>query len=141
MFDKVKWVWIWNNVRRLVGLVGTPVTGNIIQDTNTVYENLLALDSALSSGSYHPEFNRMTGLPSRTVSVTFGTPFVSVPTGIGNLKVYRWAQAVTGKWMPKDVQYYFPSSGSLTNTGFTIEIEASEPLTGVIVEYLFLESL
>lgn len=87
----------------------------------------------------HTERGYLTGLSSRTVTVTFDVPFDNVPIGLDNLKVYRWQQVVAGKWRARDVQYYFTSSGSLTSTGFSLEIETTESLTGVIIEYLFFE--
>ena len=87
----------------------------------------------------HKERGYSTGLSSRTVTVTFDVPFDNVPIGLSNLKVYRWQQVVAGKWRARDVQYYFTTSGSLTNTGFSLEIETTESLTGVIIEYLFFE--
>lgn len=87
----------------------------------------------------HIEGDRITDLVTRSVQIDFNTPFTDVPAGLSNLKVYRWQQVVTGKWRARDVQYYFTSSGSLTSTGFSLEIETTESLTGVIIEYLFFE--
>lgn len=87
----------------------------------------------------HIESDRLSDLVSRTVAISFVTPFSGIPAGIEHLRVYRWAQVVTGKWAPKDVKHYFTSSSALTNEGFTLEIDTTESLTGVIVEYLFIE--
>lgn len=87
----------------------------------------------------HLEVGKLTDLASRTVEVTFDAVFAEVPAGLQNLKVYRWAQVVAGKYRPRDVQYYFNADTDLTVSGFTLQIEASESLTGVIVEYLFHE--
>lgn len=76
---------------------------------------------------------------SHTVAVTFRKAFSAAPAGITNLKVYRMGQFIAGKYGPKEVQWYMTAPGKLTATGFEIEIEAAESLTGVIVEYLFYE--
>jgi hypothetical protein len=85
------------------------------------------------------EVGKLTELASRTVEVTFDAVFAEVPAGLQNLKVYRWAKVVAGKYRPRDVQYYFNAEADLTAAGFTLQIEANESLTGVIIEWLFHE--
>ncbi len=95
---------------------------------------------------YHFEFARLTNandeILSKTVTITFKKPFNSIPVGSDNLKVYRMKEVGgtgSGKWKMYDVQYYFTSSTWLTVSGFSLQIEAAESLTGVILEYLFIE--
>lgn len=89
----------------------------------------------------HIEERRMTNLSSYTVDVTFTEAFTTLPTGIANLRVYRIAEVTPGVTRAKDVRYrnIENSDGSIVSlTGFSIEIDSNESLTGVIVEYLFL---
>jgi hypothetical protein len=95
---------------------------------------------------YHFEKARLTNadgeILSRAVTVTFKKQFVNLPVGSDNLKVYRMREVAgtgSGKWKMYDVQYYFTSSDWLTVSGFSLQIEAAENLTGVILEYLFIE--
>jgi hypothetical protein len=88
----------------------------------------------------HIEKGRLTGLSSKSVSVTFDTAFSSTPVGIGNIKVYRMFEVVTGKWIAQDVQFYFGSATPVITTGFSLTIETAESLTGAILEYEFREA-
>lgn len=88
----------------------------------------------------HIEGGRLTELSSATVAVEFKAAFAAVPAGVGNLRVYRIAAVVPGKYRDKDVRFYFASTGWLTTTGFEIVIDTAESLSGVIVEYLFYEN-
>lgn len=85
------------------------------------------------------EVDKLTGLASRSVSVTFGTAFTSVPL-IATFRVYRMSEISSGKWRMQDVLYYHTSENWLTTTGFSLEIDTSESLTGVVIEYIFREA-
>ncbi len=52
-------------------------------------------------------------------------------------KAYKMAEIVPGKYQRKDVQSYYATVDPLSTTGFELVIEGS--LTGVIVEYAFIE--
>jgi hypothetical protein len=82
---------------------------------------------------------RLTGLSSRSVSVTFGTAFSATPiTSVFN--VYRETEVVPGTLVRKNVKHEITGSTLVTTTGFAITIDASESLTGVVVEYKFEEA-
>lgn len=97
----------------------------------------ITYSSLLSDG--HFEVGRLTGLASASVSILFGTSFSAVPSGLANLKVYKFAEITSGKYEAQDVLYYFENSSPVTTDGFDLIIDSSESLTGVIVEYLFTE--
>jgi hypothetical protein len=81
---------------------------------------------------YQP--GRLTDIQSAEVSVTFTRPFLNVPIGLSNLKAYRWVDGYI-----QDVLFTYPSETWLTNSGFTIIIHETESLTGIIIEYNFIE--
>ena len=88
------------------------------------------------SGSLvHIEKDTLTGLVSRSVSVTFGAVFTAVPVTVG-FNVYRYV--VSGaSYVKENVLYKIAGSGWLTTTGFAITIDDSESLTGVYIDYYF----
>lgn len=93
-----------------------------------VYEDLLA--------STHIESDRVTGLADRSVAITFGTAFTSVPVTVV-LKVYRIGITSPGKYRFNEVLWYHATATPVTTTGFELVIEAAESLTGIILEYYF----
>lgn len=90
-------------------------------------------------GATHTEADILESLVSRTVSVTFDTAFSSRPL-IRTFRVYRVAETYTGSgvYRMKDVLYSHAASW-LTTTGFDIDIDTDESLTGVIIEFEFAE--
>lgn len=88
----------------------------------------------------HFEHGKLTGLTSRTVVAYFTTPFTAIPVTI-NLKVYRFVEniPVAGKWVMQDVLHYFDDEEWVVSAGFSLFIDDSEDLTGVIIEYCFTE--
>lgn len=89
--------------------------------------------------SVHVEADIMESLASRTVSVTFETAFTSRPL-IRTFRVYRVAETYTGSgvYRMKDVLYSHAAAW-LTTTGFDIDIDTSEDLSGIIIEFEFRE--
>ena len=87
----------------------------------------------------HVEKSRETGLASRSIAVTFGAAFTGVPI-TNTLRVYRITAVVTGKYRFQDVLWYHATATPVTATGFELEIETSESLTGIILEYEFTQS-
>lgn len=89
----------------------------------------------------HWEHGKITDITDRNVIVEFSKPFVNTPTLI-NLKVFRMVENIPtpGKWIKQDVLHYFDDDEAwCVTTGFSIFIDDSEPLAGVIVEYCFTE--
>lgn len=86
----------------------------------------------------HIEHDILTDLASKTVTVNFSSEFSVIPAGW--VRVYRMRETTAGNGKLKqwDVLYYHTSSDWKTKTGFSIQIDATENLTGVIVEYLFI---
>jgi hypothetical protein len=81
----------------------------------------------------------VTNIASHTVEIEFTQEFESIPVGVPNLKIYRY-EAFEGAYILQDVLFTYPSTTWLTVTGFTITIDPSETLSGIILEYTFLES-
>lgn len=82
----------------------------------------------------HQEYDRITGLTSRNLSVSFDTSFTSIPSG--EVRVYRMHEYPIG-WQRKDVLWAYADANQPTMVGFSIVIADTEDLTGVIVEYDF----
>ena len=57
-----------------------------------------------------------------------------MPTGVGNTKAYRIFEEVTGKPVMQSVLFH---SLVVNTLGFSLTIDDSESLTGVIIEYDF----
>lgn len=75
------------------------------------------------------------------VIVYFTSAFTNKPVCV-NLKLYRMVENIptAGKWVMQDVLYYFDDDVDwLISTGFSLFIDDSEPLDGVILEYCFTE--
>jgi len=87
----------------------------------------------------HTEADILESLASRTVSVTFETAFTSRPL-IRTWRVYRVAETYTGSgvYRMKDVLYSHAAAW-LTTIGFDIDIDTSEDLSGIIIEFEFKE--
>lgn len=90
-------------------------------------------------GATHVEADILESPVSRNVSVSFETAFTSRPL-IRTWRVYRVAETYTGSgvYRMKDVNYTHAENW-LTTTGFDIDIDTDENLTGVIIEYEFAE--
>jgi len=80
----------------------------------------------------------LSGLGSSSVAVNFPIPFPSIPVGRKNLHVYRVYTPEPGKDVDENVLFY---GLTVTTSGFSFEIDSSESLTGVIIEYLFTHSV
>ncbi len=93
--------------------------------------------SSLLLASGHVEAGRISGLSSRTVSLTFDESFSSQPYGY-EPNVYRIAEQPDGTYRRKDVLWGWTDASQPSTTGFELEIHSSESLTGVIIEYLYL---
>lgn len=96
-----------------------------------------------SSDKYikHWEHGKLVDLASKTVIVYFNTEFTNSPVPI-NLKVYRMVEniPIAGKWIKQDVLHYFDDDEDwYVKTGFSLFIDESEDLEGVIIEYCFTE--
>lgn len=93
--------------------------------------------SSLLLTSGHIEAGRISGLGSRTVSLTFDSAFSSQPYG-REPDVYRMVEQADGTYRRYSVRWGFSDMNQPTTTGFSLEIHADEDLTGVIIEYLYL---
>lgn len=88
----------------------------------------------------HVEKGRLSGLSSRSVSVTFDSAFSGTPIAV-TFEVYRYSDIGGGKYVKqRNVAYYLSGASWVTTTGFAIEIDTSESLTGLFVEYYFVEA-
>jgi len=82
---------------------------------------------------------REIGLISTTLTVVFPFTFNDVP--IGEVKAFRYDLPYPGAPGMKrmEVLFYLADANWLTTSGFTIEIDSTESLTGIIVEYSFIQ--
>ena len=83
------------------------------------------------------ERDYITDLVSRTVSRSFVCRFVEPPVGF--VDVYRMTETSPGVWEKVAVIYTYNGVDWLTVYGFELQIDDSEYLSGVIVEYEFEE--
>lgn len=89
----------------------------------------------------HFEAGKITDLTDRAVTIYFASEFAFSPILV-NLKVFRMVENIptAGKWIKQDVLHYFDDDEDwYVKTGFSLFIDDSESLTGVIIEYCFTE--
>ena len=97
---------------------------------------LSLLDTTGSTGTgAHIEKDILSGLSSRNVAVTFDTAFSSIP--VGDVRCYRMDLMPDGTYRKGDVLWGFDNANQPTLSGFALTINASESLTGVLVEYIY----
>lgn len=85
--------------------------------------------------SYHVESGRLSNLISYSVSVLFGTSFEG--TVLDSIKVYRNVTPIIDKNIRQDVLFY---NLSVSLNGFSFTIDSSEDLSGIIIDYNFIEA-
>lgn len=78
----------------------------------------------------------ITGIASATVVHTFDTPFATVPV-CSLFNAYRYTEVEPGKFVRNTVQTYVSGSNWITTNDFTVTIESTESLTGVIIDFKF----
>ena len=101
--------------------------------------NVINQSQGGGSAQKHFENGKLTNLTSNTVIVSFTEPFTIKPTLV-QLKVYRMVEniPIAGKFVMQDVLHYFDDDEDwVVLTGFSLFIDSSEDLNGVIVEYCF----
>lgn len=76
----------------------------------------------------------LTDLASASVDVTFRTEYKSLPVGRNSIHIYRLVEPEAGLIIDQGVLF---NSLVVTVTGFTLTIDPSEDLAGIIIEYLF----
>jgi hypothetical protein len=85
----------------------------------------------------HVEKDTLTDLQSKEVTISFLKEFKVKPM-LTHLRVYRWSDIVgTGYWKMQDVEWHYTSSQPVSTTGFSLVIDDSEDLEGVIIDYKF----
>lgn len=75
-------------------------------------------------------------ITDRAVNIEFGSPFNEFP--FGWVEVYRMRSTSTG-WVKSNVLIKYPSEDWVTVNGFSLTIDPSESLTGVVLKYYFIE--
>jgi hypothetical protein len=96
------------------------------------------LSEILSSVSISTtKVGKLSDLSSRSVTVVFDTPFASSSIK-EHVEVYRY-KSEGGVYEREDILYHFASAGWFSTTGFSLVIEDSEDLTGIIVSYEFIQ--
>ena len=73
-------------------------------------------------------------LESRSVELVFPFSFPTIPVGRGNIYAYRQAEIDVGKIGDQSILIH---TIEVTTTGFSLEIDESEELTGIVIEYHF----
>jgi hypothetical protein len=76
---------------------------------------------------------------TRTITVDFQTPFLERP--IGWVKTYRYEPRSGGGFFYTNAIHYVNSIDWLNELGFEIIVENYEALTGLFVEYSFVERI
>lgn len=109
-----------------------------ISSPGSVDSNLYVTRSYLES-YIHIEDGRLESLLSKNVSVSFIREFNNRPIG-EEPQVYRWAN-YKGNYRREGVLWGWADNTQPTTTGFELNIDNSESLTDVIIEYAFLESI
>ena len=79
----------------------------------------------------------ITNIFSRAISVSFTTPFSQIPVGRSNTYAYRSYVNPEGKITETNVLFW---NQVVNTTGFSLEIDADENLSGVIIEFSFLKA-
>jgi len=89
-----------------------------------------------AGSAVHIEKDTLSGLSSASVAVTFGAAFSSAPIG-EEPQVYRITEMPDGTYRRQNVLWGFTTSSEVTTTGFSLTIDSSESLTGIIIKYLY----
>lgn len=96
------------------------------------------LQSLLVGGGGDGVVKQMENLLSRNVSESFPSAFASKPVAT-KFEVYRFQAIGGGEYIKQPVLHTYTGANWVTTTGFAITIDASESLTGVIIDYEFKE--
>lgn len=128
------------------GLITTTAGATVFQKIGFVTDRGLKIelsvarltDGGETSALWHFEADTFTPA-NRTVVVNFDTAFTDLPAGVGNLKVYRLRAKGANSVMHNVL--FTVASNWLTTTGFTLQIDELESLTGVKVDYCFMKKL
>ena len=122
------------------GGAGMPVYTELViaVDHPSLTKSLKLSISASPAAASVTFVGKLTGLSSRSVSKTFSPAYSSLPAIVA-FRVYRNEETYTGsgKYRMKDVLYDHSSAVWLTVSGFTLDIDSSESLIGVIIDYKF----
>jgi hypothetical protein len=86
-------------------------------------------------GTLHIEAGKLTSLGDRSVSVVFDTAFTG--TIIDRVVVYREVEIIAGETVRKEVNLH---DLAVTLSGFTLEIDDGESLTGIVIDYSMIEA-
>lgn len=138
------------DVALAIDILGVAASTNLLDSDYTVFEGLVDGEPVLKKILFttlqakleayfdlryaHEDYGVLRNLNSRSVSITFANEYDSIPYGRSNLKVYKAVAIEPGKLVDQQVLIY---NLSVTTTGFTFEIDSSEELTGIEVEYFF----
>lgn len=99
--------------------------------TTTIIEVTTTTTTAECIGTEERDF--IINLSSRTVTRNFICRFEELPVGF--VDVYRMTESSPGVWERTPVTYTYNEENWLTAYGFEVQIDDSEDLTGVVVEY------
>jgi hypothetical protein len=86
----------------------------------------------------------ITGLVSASVQHEFDFPFDTPPVGRGSLHVYRTVQPEAGLILDQNVLWHsfaFTTNADGLVDGFELTIDASESLSGIVIEYCFTKNM
>lgn len=138
------------DVALAIDILGVTASTNLLDSDYTVFEGLVEGEPVLKKILFttllskleayfdlryaHEDYGVLRNLNSRSVSVIFSEEYDSIPYGRSNLKVYREVSVELGKLADQQVLIY---NLTVTTTGFTFEIDSSEALAGIEVEYFF----
>jgi hypothetical protein len=94
-------------------------------------------DSIGGSSNLHVEAGRLENLSSHLISVVFSENFINQPIG-EEPQIYR-IENFKGKFRRENLLWGWEDANQPTTTGFSLNIDNSEPLTNVILEYAYVE--
>jgi len=97
---------------------------------------IACLNTFLSQSSSDVKSGIITNVSGYNISVTFHDALPDTEVIIPSLKVYRYRE-YKGIYAKEEVIYYFKTINWYNYSGFSLSIDSSENLSGVIIEYQF----
>ncbi len=98
---------------------------------------LTQIPDSVQNSNLHVEAGRLEDLTSRAVSVTFADTFLTQPIG-EEPQIYR-VESFKGNYRRSKLLWGWADASQPTNTGFSLNIDSSEPLANVVLEYIYVE--
>lgn len=98
---------------------------------------LSQIPDSVENSNLHVEAGRLENLTNRAISVTFSESFTNQPIG-EEPQIYR-VENFKGNYRRDKLLWGWADASQPTTTGFSLNIDSSEPLANVVLEYVFVE--